>query len=210
MNSRFLPWIRLAWAWVIAVVLCLIAAGVLIWQMSGPMGRQGLIEGHIEELSAEVQRVEQLNSRAVEERDQVVDTGEELERINSELFGQFERRMTGVLREVGGAARTSGFLPERFSYRLTADKKTRGARFSISFSVEGTYDQVRQMLILLKASPQFLIIDSISFQGEEDPRSQALGIKLQVSTYLADAEPEKLRALVELLEMDAVELEEAS
>ena len=65
------------------------------------------------------------------------------------------------------------------------------------FSVEGTYEQIRSLLASLQASPQFLIVDSISFKGEEDARSQILSIRLQVSTYLAEAELGKLRALVD-------------
>ncbi|RLE22819.1 MAG: hypothetical protein DRJ65_13150, partial [Acidobacteria bacterium] len=65
------------------------------------------------------------------------------------------------------------------------------------FSVEGTYEQIRTLLASLQTSPQFLIIDSISFKGEEEARSQMLSIRLQVSTYLAEAELGKLRVLVE-------------
>ncbi len=197
MNSRLLPWIRLAAVWILAVAFCLAALGILIWQTSGPMGRRGLIENHIEQLNQEIDRLDFITQQARAERDQVAKTGETLERIDGELFGKLDDRMTAVLREVGAASRGAGLLPDGFSYREVVNSKTGGVRFGIVFSVEGTYEQIRSLLGSLQASPQFLIIDSISFKGEEDARSQTLSIRLQVSTYLAEAEIGKLRVLVD-------------
>ncbi len=196
MNPRFLPWVRLAGVWIVAVVFCLAALGVLIWQTSGPMGRGGLIEGQIEALNQEIDRLAIMTQQAREERVRVAEMGETLERIDGELFGKLDDRMTSVLREVGLASRGAGLLPDGFSYKEVVDDRTSGVRFGIGFSVEGTYEQIRQLLGSLQASPQFLIIDSISFKGEEDARSQILSIRLQVSTYLAEAELGKLKALV--------------
>jgi len=196
-NPRFLPWVRLAWVWILAVVFSVAAVSVLIWQTSGPMGRRGLIEGQIEQLDQEIDRLSLMNRQARGERNQVAETGDTLERIDGELFGKLDDRMTAVLREVGLASRGSGLLPDSFSYRETVDNRTGGIRFGIGFSVEGTYEQIRTLLASLQTSPQFLIIDSISFKGEEEARSQILSIRLQVSTYLAEAELGKLRVLVE-------------
>jgi len=170
---------------------------VLIWQTSGPMGRRGLIEGQIEQLNQEIDRLDVITNQAREERIGVAEAGETLERIDGELFGKLDDRMTEVLREVGLASKGAGLLPAGFSYREAVNSKTGGVRFGIGFSVEGTYEQIRTLLVSLQASPQFLIIDSISFKGEEDARSQILSIQLQVSTYLAEAELGKLRALVD-------------
>lgn len=202
MNSRLLPWIRLAAVWILAVAFCLAALGILIWQTSGPMGRRGLIEKQIEQLNQEIDRLDLMTQQARAERDQVAKTGETLERIDGELFGKLDDRMTAVLREVGMASRGAGLLPGGFSYREVINDRTGGVRFGIVFSVEGTYEQIRSLLESLQASPQFLIIDSISFKGEEDARSQILSIRLQVSTYLAEAEVGKLRALVDRTQLE--------
>lgn len=214
MNPRFVPWIRLAGAWVLAVAFCLAALGVLIWQTSGPLGRRGLIESEIDQLDRDIERLDQMARQAREERVHVVETGDTLERIDGELFGKLDERMTAVLREVGSASRDAGLLPDGFSYREVVDNRTDGVRFGIGFSVEGTYEQVRTLLGSLQASPQFLIIDSISFKGEEDARSQILAIRLQVSTYLAEAELGKLHEFVDQIRLEepdvAPETEDAS
>jgi len=205
MNPRFLPWVRLAGVWVLAVLFCLAAVGVLMWQTSGPLGRRGLIESQIEDLNQEIDRLEVITGQARDERIRVTEAGETLERIDGELFGKLDDRMTAVLREVGLASRGAGLLPASFSYREVINDKTGGVRFGIGFSIEGTYEQIRTLLVSLQASPQFLIIDSISFRGEEDARSQILSIRLQVSTYLAEAELGKLKALVERTRLEEPE-----
>lgn len=204
MNPRFLPWIRLAAVWILAVAFCLTTLGVLIWQTSGPLGRRGLIESEIDQLNEDIDRLDLMARQAREERVNVVEAGETLERIDGELFGRLDERMTEVLREIGAASRDAGLLPDGFSYRESVDNRTDGVRFGTGFSVEGTYEQVRTLLAFLQASPQFLIIDSLSLKGEEDARSQTLAIRLQVSTYLAETELGKLNELV-----DRIRLEEA-
>lgn len=196
MNPRFLPWVRLAWVWMVAVIFCLAALSVLMWQTSGPMGRRGLIESQIDQLNQEIDHLDVITNQAREERIRVAEAGETLEQIDGELFGKLDDRMTAVLREVGLASKGAGLLPAGFSYREVINTKTGGVRFGIGFSVEGTYEQIRLLLVSLQASPQFLIIDSINFKGEEDARSQILAIRLQVSTYLAETELGKLQALV--------------
>ncbi|RLE24681.1 MAG: hypothetical protein DRJ65_09455 [Acidobacteria bacterium] len=205
MNPRFLPWVRLAGVWVLAVLFCLAAVGVLMWQTSGPLGRRGLIESQIEDLNQEIDRLEVITGQARDERIRVTEAGETLERIDGELFGKLDDRMTAVLREVGLASRGAGLLPASFSYREVINDKTGGVRFGIGFSIEGTYEQIRTLLVSLQASPQFLIIDSISFKGEQDARSQILSIRIQVSTYLAEAELGKLKALVERTRLEEPE-----
>jgi len=202
-NPRFLPWVKLAWVWILAVLFCVGAAAVLVWQTSGPMGRQGLIEGQIEDLEGEIARLDRIVRQVREERERVSESGRALERIDGEIFGTLDDRMTAVLREVGSASRDAGLLPAGFSYREVNDSKTGGVRFGISFAVDGTYEQIRMLLERLQASPQFLIIDGIGFRGEEDPRSQTLSIRLQVSTYLAKEELGKLRALIERTKIES-------
>ncbi len=208
MNAWVLPWVKLAGAWVTAVVLCLAAMVFLVWQTSGPMGRAGQIDRQTEDLSTEIEGLEKMVTLAAEERLVVAETGAEIDRISGEVFGRLEDRLTSVLRDVGVISRDAGLIPNSFGYVVQREEKTGGVRFGIGFSVDGTYPQVRQLLTGLQASPQFLIIDSISFKGEEDARSQNLGIGLQVSTYLAEAEPEALRVLIDLLEIDEVVMEE--
>lgn len=202
MNPRLLPWVRLAWVWGVAVLFCIAAVVVLSWQTSGPMGRRGLIEADIERLQKEIQRLERMTEQARAERALVARTGEALERIDGEVFGTLDERQTAVLREVGSAARDIGLLPGGFSYREAVDKQSEGVRFGISFRFDGQYGQIRDLLDRLQTSPQFLIIDQISFDGEEDARSRRLSIRIQVSTFLAETELGRLRELIERTRLD--------
>ena len=207
MNPRFLPWLKLAWAWVTAVVLCISAIVVLVWQTSGPGGRQAQIKGQIEELREDITRMEQMMAQAEEERTQVSRTTRRLGEIQKDVFGRFEERLTAVMREIGSASRSVGMLPEGFTYSVKEVWSSDAVRFSTTFSVIGTFEQVRELLILLQGSSQFLIIESIGFAGEEDPRSNNLGIKLRVASFLTEVESERLETLIDMLAFEPAPVE---
>lgn len=210
MNQRFLPWIRLWWLWIPSIVLFFLSAGVLSWELASPKSRQSVLETQSRDLQATIVNLEKTNENALKERIQASMTSEKLQQIYEDLFGSLDHRMTSVLRAIGGAARDAGMLPSGFSYSIQDDKKSGSMRFQTSFSVEGDYQQVKQLLSSLQASPQFLIIDSISFKGEEDARSQNLAIRLQVSTILSRTDPATLNAIVEGLKLDDIEVTTAA
>lgn len=202
MNQRWIPWVRLAWAWGIAVILCLTAAGLLIWQTSGTMGRAGLIQGEIDHLNEDISRLQVMTEQARKEREEVADTSVRLDKIDGEVFGRLDDRLTAILREIGAATRDAGLLPKGYTYRATEDKHSGDVRFGIGFSVEGTYEQVRSLIESIQASKQFLIIESIGFKGEEDARTQNLAIQLQLATFLVAEDLGKLQELIEQTRME--------
>jgi len=204
MRRHFLPWIRLWWMWAPALLLLVLSVGLLIWEVASPQGRLGAIEEEIAGLRGNVAHLEQINGLAVAERREAMEASEGLQKIYSQIFGSLDERLTAVMRAIGSAARDAGLLPKGFGYSFQENKKEGSIRFVTSFSVEGSYDQVRKLLATLQASPQFLIIDSISFKGEEDPRSSILRIRLEVSTFLSHTDPETLNRIVSRLrfEMD--------
>jgi Tfp pilus assembly protein PilO len=54
--------------------------------------------------------------------------------------------------------------------------------------VKGRYEQIRQMIAALQSSPEFLIVESITFKGDEASNSQELAIGVRVATYLSEAD----------------------
>jgi len=203
MNSRFLPWIRLWWLWVPATALVVASLGFLIWQIASPHGRQGVLQAELEELRATIVHLEKVNEMAENERTEASGTSEGLQQVYEQIFGKLDERLTAVMRAVGSAARDAGMLPKSFGYSVNEDKNNGSTRFIVSFSVEGSYDQVRRLLSSLQNSPQFLIIDSISFKGENDARSRNLAIRLTVSTFLSHTDPSALNKIISRLQLEA-------
>lgn len=202
MNPQWLPWLRLWWAWIPALVLVAGNTGFLIWQISGPGGRQGQIVAQVEELESGIERLERMVDGAEAERRQVAATGERLDEVFDSVFDRYEERLTAVIREVGEAVRAAGMFTATFSYGIEEVEEASGLKFNITFSVLGTYDQVTEMLQRLQASPEFLIVERISFRGEEDPRSRELGISLEVSTFFSEVESGRLEALARRLQLE--------
>jgi len=189
------PWRRLLPVWLPAVGLCLVAAAAYVWQSSETGGRAAGIRNEIADLEAEIARLENLNARAEAERATVATLNENFDVLYARVFRSLDDRLTGILTEVGLATRSAGLLPGAYKYEADEERKTGYIRFSIQFAVKGRYEQIRQMIAALQSSPEFLIVESISFSGDEEANIQELAISVRVSTYLSEASRETLDRL---------------
>ena len=112
-----------------------------------------------------------------------------------DVFGSLDERLTGILRSVGTATRSAGLLPGTYSYSAAEDRATGFIRFGVRFSVEGEYQQIRRMLASLQSSPEFLVVETLTLAGDEDPVKRELTISVGVATFLAEADRDQLRRL---------------
>ncbi|HEX3583995.1 MAG TPA: hypothetical protein VH087_19680 [Thermoanaerobaculia bacterium] len=99
-------------------------------------------------------------------------------------------RLTALIAEVKRLAVASELVPKSISYsRAEArDPKARTAAetVSISFSVQGNYQQVRRLINLFELSRQFIIINQIALASSQD---QSLTLNLQLRTLFRDTLP---------------------
>jgi Tfp pilus assembly protein PilO len=202
MRSGLLPWRRLLPVWLPAVVLCLLSIVILIWQTSESGGRAALIRASIDELEAELTRLQQVRDRTEVERVAVAELGGQFQELYEGVFGDLEVRLIPILAEIGVATRSSGLLPGGYSYLAELDRKLGYTRFTVQFSVTGEYSQIRQMLAAFQNSEEFLIVDSLALAGEEEGAGRDLRISIRVATYLAEADPETLARLTGGIRVD--------
>lgn len=108
--------------------------------------------------------------------------------VRSELWATPEVRLVALIVEINRLARQSQLVPRSISYSLgTArdgstlrmSKEDQGTVMSISFSVAGSYQQVRRLLNLIELSKQFVIIDSVTLGGASEERKLQLAIGLK-------------------------------
>lgn len=102
-------------------------------------------------------------------------------------------RLTAMIAEVQRLAKASGLVPPSYSFdRRETKAVTVGGRrldslgaseVGMSFSVQGTYAQVRRLINLLELSRQFVIIDQISLAAAEN---ESLTLNLHVKTLFRD------------------------
>lgn len=193
-RSDWRAWRRLLPVWLPAVVLCVASIVLYAWQTSGSVGTAASLTGDIEELQAEIERLERIRDEAAEARTQVERVQQRFQVLYGEVFGSLDERLSRILRAVGAATREAGLYPGSYSYQ--AEQQRAGQyRFSVQFNVEGRYEQIRRLLAELQTSPEFLIVDNVSFAGEEEAMHEGLRISIRVSTYLAEADEEDLRRL---------------
>jgi len=189
------PWRQMLPVWLPAVILGLVSVGFFFYQTSGSVGRRATLGADIEELGAEVERLEILHREVTSDRHEVDDLQVGFQELNDEVFSDLDQRLTRILRAVGTATREAGLLPGAYSYSAKDEKRTGYVRFGIGFQVVGEYPQIRKMLASLQASPEFLIVDGLTLAKSDDAASRTLNIGVRISTYLGEVDPGRLLRL---------------
>jgi hypothetical protein len=104
-----------------------------------------------------------------------------------------EKRLTKLIKEVKSLVDKCGLTVESVSYArgdASADGGT--TTMDITFSVQGTYLQLRQLINLLELSDEFIIIDAVAFNGD-DPSGQ-IGLNLSLRTiFKGELKPTRMK-----------------
>ncbi|MCP4898725.1 MAG: hypothetical protein GY906_17280 [bacterium] len=185
-------WRRLVALWLPAIGLCVTMIGLFIWQSSESLGRAGQLRSQLEELRSEVERLGGLRLETEEQRVAVDKVEAELQHLRDNVFGDLGERLTRILRAVGSATRSAGLLPDRFAYSAEELENVRLTKFQVTFAINGRYDQIQKMLGALQGSPEFLIVERISFAGDEELATNDLRISIVISTYLSQVDQEMM------------------
>jgi Tfp pilus assembly protein PilO len=181
--------------WLPAVVLGVASMGFFFYQTSDSVGRKASLADEITELESEVDRLRGVHDLVTADRREVEELQAGFQEINDQVFADLDLRLTRILRAVGTATKEAGLLPGTYSYSAKEEKRLGYVRFGIGFQVVGEYAQIRKMLASLHASPEFLIVDGLSLNKADDPASRSLNIGVRLSTYLGEADPERLHRL---------------
>ncbi|HEX8617387.1 MAG TPA: GspMb/PilO family protein [Thermoanaerobaculia bacterium] len=121
----------------------------------------------------------------------------------AEVFDQHwstqTKRFTAVVGEVKQLAIASSLNPQAYSFER-AEAETRGSsgrrtegvgatEVGMSFTVAGSYQQIRRLINLLELSRQFVIIDRISLTTAQD---QMLTLNLHLKTLFRDTQQQRV------------------
>ncbi len=190
------PWRRYLAVWVPAVLFAVanLAGYVLLGGSAG--GRAASLRSDVKQLEAECAQLRRLEGVVTRERQQLEALREGLDHLSEDVFGSLEGRLTGILREVEVATRMAGLRPARFTYDAKEDPKSALTRFGITFTVNGTFRQIEELLESLRSSEEFLIVDRLRLVGEEGTQSRELRMAIHVSTYVSKADRELLARLL--------------
>jgi hypothetical protein len=122
------------------------------------------------------QRLQQVHAQRLATERQIAmyrKTQNDLASIYNEHWATEPERFTALVSEVKKLAVASEMVPKSISFAETqteTQKETRSGPLgttvvTISFPVQGSYQQVRRLINLLELSDQFVIIDGIALSG---------------------------------------------
>ena len=185
MRGRDEIWRLRLWVWVPALVFFLANATAYVVYRFGFADRVESLNASLEErqkelepLAAERTRLERLIQRS--QRNDV-----EMRRLYDERFSTRSQNLTRVNAEVRKLARTAGLNPLQIQYSENPIEAYGLVKRSFSFSVDGTYLELRKFINLLELSEIFLILEEVNLAGEEAEQGAELRIRLQLATLFA-------------------------
>lgn len=130
--------------------------------------------------------------------------------VYTEHFSTEAARFTQLLRAVKQLTRQAGLAPDTFSYPKE-DLESEGlVSRKITFTVNGSYENLRRMINFLELSEQFISLDDVSLTGETG--GDRLSIRLSLSTLFEATDEQKMvkSALEAISESRRVDLEQAN
>ena len=130
-------------------------------------------------------------------------TEQDVALVLNEHWSTQTRRFTPLVAEVKRLAIASSLIPDAYSFAHdetksvaipgAGKKDSLGAtEVTMSFTVLGTYQQVRRLINLLELSQQFVIIDSIQLAAAQ--QDQTLTLNLRLKTLFRDDSQDRLTA----------------
>lgn len=120
-------------------------------------------------------------------------TRDDLELVYQDWWSTRPERLAPMIVELQSLAKKSGLTPPARSYNWGEQNATPTAgaeMLSVSFRVEGTYSQIRNLINLIEMSPHFIIIEEIGLMDASNG-GKSLGMSLSLKTlfrYTAEQE----------------------
>lgn len=185
MRGRDEIWRLRLWVWVPALLFFLANATAYVVYRFGFADRVESLDASLEAKQNELQplateraRLERLIQRS--QRNDV-----EMRRLYDERFSTRSQSLSRINAEVRRLARTAGLNPWSINYSEDKIEPYGLIKRTFSFSVEGTYLELRKFLNLLEISESFLTLEEVNLAGEESDQGTELRIRLQLSTLFA-------------------------
>jgi hypothetical protein len=184
MRGRDEIWRLRLWVWVPALLFFLANATAYVVYRFGFADRVESLETRLEETQKDLDesaarraRVERLIQRS--QRNEV-----EIRRLYDERFSTRSQRLILVTAEVKKLARSAGLDPLAITYPELPIEEYGLVKRSFSFSVDGTYLELRKFINLLELSDSFLTLEGVTLAGLGDEGPE-LRIQLLLSTLFA-------------------------
>ena len=176
-------WRQRLWIWAPALVFFLLN---LAFFSTYRLVYAGQVESLEDRLAAQEQRLEEVRGERLEMEtlEATARTNRQrLEELYDDRFATERERFTRVTSEIKELARRSGLVPSAISYPEEEVEDYGLVKRYFSFTVEGTYSQLRQFINLLELTPSFVTLEEVDLDGDE---GSSLRIRLTLSTLFTE------------------------
>ncbi len=184
MITREEIWRLRLWVWVPALLFFLANASAYVVYRFGFANRVESLEAKLEEKQKELKPLADERSKLERLIARSRRNDEEIRSLYDERFSTRSQRLTRVTAEVKRLARTAGLNPLQITYPEERIENYGLIKRAFSFSVDGTYLELRKLINLLELSDSFLTLEEVTLAGEEDTGPE-LHIRLLLSTLFA-------------------------
>lgn len=174
---------RRLWVWVPALLffianLALLSTYRLVYADRVEARRDALEsrEADLEEIQERSGELSELVATARRSR-------EHLQELYRERLATERDRFTTVTAEIRDLARRAGLEPSAMSYPTQEIGEYGLVERRFTFSVQGTYEELRRFVNFLELTPSFVALEQVSLSEEEGRR---LGIRLSLSTLFVE------------------------
>jgi len=110
--------------------------------------------------------------------------GEDIERVRSLIPAR--EKLSGLVLDIGKLAEEAGLAIERISYDPEKLESHALLSYSLSFTVNGSYRQLKKFVHLLEVSRRLIVLDSISLV--EGGKGAGISMRLKITTFFKESE----------------------
>lgn len=185
MNGRFDAWGRNLRLWLPALVFFLAALGLLVFYRTVLADDAELGQARLARRSQELEALRAEHARVAS----YLERAAALEQGLTDFFGvrlaSEAASLTRIIAEVKQLSRQAGLEPRQITYDRESIEGENVMRRSLVFPVEGTYQELRQLINFLELSDSFLILEEVRLRGDEAGGAN-LRIDLTISTLFLE------------------------
>ncbi len=180
-------WRARPWLWGIPLVFLLVNLGLFAFYRVAYAGQVEVLQDRFDTENASYLQLREQRNTLEAYLGRVTDSNDGIGELYLSHFDTEADRFTRANAELKRLARTAGLDPSSFNYGTDDLGDLELRRQTISFSVDGTYDQVRRFINFLEIAEQFFVLEQLTVnaggeRGQADPR---LSIGVLVSTVFA-------------------------
>jgi Tfp pilus assembly protein PilO len=188
-------WLRLWFVWAIPTALVVANAIWLFGVRGAVLGRGPLLAKEKATLESEVAALTGQRDALSSAQTSLDSLQENLGDLRQQQLGSMRERLVSFLVDIARRTQTAGLKPERISYAVQPDQKTGLVHFAATFSVSGTYEEVRRCVNFLEGSPHFVIVERLVLRGDENAATLDVSVQLTAATFFSDVDTGMLRQL---------------